>query len=157
MRLRRGSSAPLELFLWSRAAIWIATLLAVLVVGGMSRGPNGTPATAANSPHDVGWAVDLWGRWDGGWYLRIAEHGYVMPHTTTAFYPLYPLLMRAVGWVLGGHDLLAGIVVSLAACCVAFVLLYRLTTDLAGVDTANRTVVALALFPTALFLGAVYS
>src|SRR5207244_2601897 len=71
--------------------------------------------------------------------------------------PLYPLLMRAVGTILGGHDLLAGVVVSLAACLVAFVLLFQLAGELLDRAGAARSVLALALFPTALFLGAVYS
>ena len=126
-------------------------------LGGAGRGPFGTAATPANSPHDVGWAVDLWGRWDGGWFLGIATHGYVDPHQTTAFFPLYPGAMRILGTVLGGHDLLAGVLVSLIAAAVAFVLLHQLATEILGTDAANRSVLSLALFPTALFLGAVYS
>ncbi|HEX4678481.1 MAG TPA: hypothetical protein VH210_04625 [Gaiellaceae bacterium] len=63
-----------------------------------------------------GWAIDLWGRWDGGWFARIAQHGYEQPHFTTAFFPLYPLLVRIVPWPLGGRYVLAGVIVSLVAC-----------------------------------------
>jgi hypothetical protein len=61
-----------------------------------------------------------------------------------------------VGRVLGGEYLLAGLLVSLAACAAAFVLLYRLVELRLGRDDARRTVLYLALFPTSLFLGAVY-
>ncbi len=47
--------------------------------------------------------------------------------------------------------------VSLAACLGAFVLLYRLSEATLGPDAARRTVVYLAICPMALFLGAVYS
>ena len=53
--------------------------------------------------------------------------------------------------------MLAGVLVSLAACLGAFVLLYRLTEAKLGADAARRTVVYLAICPMALFLGAVYS
>jgi len=67
------------------------------------------------------------------------------------------MLVRAAGWVLGGHDVLAGVIVSLAAAATAFVLLYRLALELVGEDAARRTLLYLAVFPAALFLGAVYS
>jgi len=51
----------------------------------------------------------------------------------------------------------AGIVVSLAAALAAFVLLYRLTEIRLGPEGARRAVLYLAVFPMALFLGAVYS
>ena len=52
---------------------------------------------------------------------------------------------------------LAGIVVSLAAALVAFVLLHRLAEERLGADGARRAVLYLAVFPMALFLQAVYS
>jgi 4-amino-4-deoxy-L-arabinose transferase-like glycosyltransferase len=61
------------------------------------------------------------------------------------------------GTILGGHYILAGIIVSLAACAAAFVLLYQLGRELLGEDGACRAVLYLSLFPMALFLGAVYS
>ena len=59
--------------------------------------------------------------------------------------------------VLAGHAVLAGVVVSLAAGAAAFVLLYRLTSDRLGEEAARRTTLFLALAPTSLFFGAVYS
>jgi hypothetical protein len=59
--------------------------------------------------------------------------------------------------VLLGHYVLAGVLISLAACLGAFVLLDRLALPRLGDDGARRTVLYLASFPFALFLGAVYS
>jgi 4-amino-4-deoxy-L-arabinose transferase-like glycosyltransferase len=147
----------LEVFLWSRAAIWITTLLAYAVFEAQYAQPLHPPAQAPEPPHDVGWGVDIWARWDGGWFTHIAREGYTDPKTTTAFFPAYPLLVRATGWLLGGHDVLAGVIVSLLAAAVAFVLLYELASELVGDDAAQRTLLYLAVFPAALFLGAVYS
>ena len=36
-------------------------------------------------------------RWDAGWFLAIAQGGYDAPEPRTAFFPLYPLLIRIVG------------------------------------------------------------
>ena len=77
--------------------------------------------------------------------------------STPAFFPLYPFLVAVVGFLLLGHDVLAGVLVSLAAGAAAFVLLHRLTADRLGEDAARRTILFLALAPTSLFFGAVYS
>ena len=53
--------------------------------------------------------------------------------------------------------MLAGVLISLAACLGAFTLLYRLAAPRLGEDGARRAVLYLAIFPFALFLGAVYS
>lgn len=106
--------------------------------------------------HELGTAIDVWARWDSDWYLRIAENGYGWPSSTPAFFPLYPLLVGGIGRVLGGQFLLAGVVVSLVAGAAAFVLLYRLVASRLGREDAARSVLYLALFPTSLFLGAVY-
>jgi 4-amino-4-deoxy-L-arabinose transferase-like glycosyltransferase len=147
----------LEVFLWSRAAIWLTTLLAYAVFEAQYAQPLHPPAQGPEPPQDVGWGVDIWARWDGGWFTHIARDGYTDPKTTTAFFPAYPLLVRATGWLLGGHDVLAGVIVSLCASAVAFVLLFELARELVGEAAALRTLLYLALFPAALFLGAVYS
>ncbi len=152
---QRDLGPPLEIFLWSRLAIWVAALGSYLLFE-----PNLNPEAAfRDTPrfHDVGWAIDVWARWDSGWFLQIAEDGYSYPSFTPAFFPLYPALVGAVGRLLGGHYVLAGTLVSLTACAVAFVLLYRLGRALLDESTARRAVLYLAVFPTAVFLGAVYS
>src|SRR4029450_93939 len=124
------------------------------------------PSRNANAAHwddpsvtrDLGWVTDVWARWDSVWFLRIAVHGYGETHgVAAAFYPLYPLTLAGVGRVFGGHYVAAGIVVSLAAALAAFVLLYRLTETRLGAAGPRRAVLYLAVFPMALFLGAVYS
>jgi hypothetical protein len=107
--------------------------------------------------HELGRLIDVWARWDSDWYLKIATEGYSWPSSTPAFFPLYPLLVGGLGRLLADHYLLAGVLISLSATGVAFVLLYRLALPRLGADGARRAVLYLALFPTALFLGAVYS
>ena len=154
--LRSLPRDAIELFLWTRAAIWLAAIFVVALFDPVS----GAFASVPLDPRwdiDIGWGVGLWSRWDSGWFLRIVEEGYVEPERTTAFFPLYPLLVKVVGTVLAGHFIFAGIAVSLAACAGAFVLLHRLSEPLVGDRGAFRAVLYLAVFPMALFLGAVYS
>jgi hypothetical protein len=145
----------LQLFLLSRLAIWVIAAAAVLLFDPWNgRGPWDKPRL-----HDLGpdWLVNLWARWDSDWYIQIAQHGYVWPSSRPAFFPLYPLLVGPLGHVLGGHTVLAGVLVSLAAACGAVVLLHRLAAEKLGSAGALRAVLFLAVFPTTLFLGAVYS
>src|SRR3954452_8380248 len=105
--------------------------------------------------HDLGSFTDVWARWDSVFFVRIAEHGY--DHTSAAFYPLYPALVALLGRVFFGHYVLAGIVISMVAALGAFALLHGIAEERLGREGAWRTVLYLAIFPTALFLQAVYS
>src|SRR5579872_2187497 len=155
-RLGRVPGYPLELFLWTRVAIWGGTLLAYLVFEAQYAQPLHTAGAENLIGPDVGWAVDVWGRWDSGWFLQIAHDGYASGQSI-AFFPAYPMLIRGLGWFLLGHDLLAGVVVSLAASAMAFVYLWRLGLALVGEQNTRRGLLYLSIFPTTLFLLAVYS
>jgi hypothetical protein len=148
---------PVGLFAWSRVAIWAAALFAWLVFE-PNRHPRADRWDDPTLTRDLGWVTDVWARWDSVWFLRIAEHGYgAASGAAAAFYPLYPLTLAGGGRLLGGHYVLAGIVVSLAAALASFVLLYRLAEERLGADGARRAVLYLAVFPMSLFLQAVYS
>ena len=56
-----------------------------------------------------------------------------------------------------GDFVLAGVVISILCCAVSFELLWRLALSRIGATGATRAVVYLALFPMAVFLGAVYT
>jgi hypothetical protein len=153
----RSRNPAVEIFLWSRAAIWVAALFAFYAFE-----PNRHPLAARwddpSVTRDLGAFTDVWARWDSVFFLRIAEHGYEhAARSATAFFPLYPGTVGLLGRILLGNYVLAGIVVSLAAGLASFVLLYRLAEGRLGVEGARRAVLYLAIFPTALFLQAVYS
>jgi Gpi18-like mannosyltransferase len=98
-----------------------------------------------------------WLRWDACWYLRIASVGYSLTDGTTAFFPLYPLLLRWLGPLLGGDHLLAAAVISHTACLLAMLLLYQITRQELDHDCARRAVIYQLFFPTAFFLFAPYT
>jgi hypothetical protein len=150
-------SPAVEIFLWSRGAIWLAAAFAFLVFE-----PNRHPEAARwddpSVTRDLGSFTDIWARWDSIFFLRVAEHGYDhVSRSATAFFPLYPAAVGILGRIFFGHYLLAGIAVSLAAGLASFVLLYRIAETWLGAEGARRTVLYLAVFPMALFLQAVYS
>jgi hypothetical protein len=146
-------SQRLDIFLWSRAAIWLAAIFAFFFFE-PNRHPNADRWDTARL-HDLGYATDIWARWDSDFFLRIAQHGY--DNTAAAFHPLYPALVAVLGRVFFGHYIVAGIVISLASALGSFLLLEGLAEKRLGHDGARRAVLYMAVFPMALFLQAVYS
>ena len=96
----------------------------------------------------------VWGRWDAEHYLGIAAHGY--SGTDPAFFPLYPIMIRALG-ALAGSQLLAGLLISNAASFFALLYLYKLVEHEYNRQVAQRAIFYVSIFPTAIFFSAVYS
>jgi hypothetical protein len=151
--VRAGQRHALNIYLWSRAAIWVAAIFAFFFFE-PNRHPDADRWDTARL-HDLGYFTDIWARWDSDFFVRIAQNGY--DDASAAFHPLYPALIAVLGRAFFGHYILAGLVVSLLCCLGSFVLLHRLAAERLGSEGATRSVLYLAVFPTALFLQAVYS
>jgi hypothetical protein len=96
-----------------------------------------------------------WHHWDTGWYITIAQRGYFSKEYT-AFFPLYPLLMRGTMYLIH-NPLLAGMFVANIAMLLTFLVFYRLVSDDFGPERAQRAVLYMAVVPTGFFLAAAYS
>ena len=96
--------------------------------------------------------------WDGRWYRMVAERGYlVIPRhqSDTAFFPLYPALLR-VGRTLGLSANTAGLLIANLALLVALVALYELVRVWTDERTARRAAVYAAIFPVGYVFSMVY-
>jgi hypothetical protein len=98
----------------------------------------------------------IWARWDGRIYASIAQGGYSTLFQA-AYFPFYPLLEHVLAPLIGGNPLVAGLVISNAACLVAFALLRVLVEREYDREIARRTLLYLVLFPYAFFLTAAYT
>jgi len=105
----------------------------------------------------LGALVNPWAHWDGVWYVKIATGGYAEADGSTAFFPLYPMLLRYVGVLFGGNLVVAGIFISLLCYAGCVWLLYRLVRSDFDDATASRAVIYLSISPLAFFLQAVYT
>src|SRR5437764_14120759 len=78
-----------------------------------------TPATPAAEREPPG-VLGYWAHWDGAWYSSIATHGYHGTRwpSSTAFFPVYPGLVKFGTWV-GGGAALWGVLISLTASLAA--------------------------------------
>jgi Mannosyltransferase (PIG-V) len=143
----------------------VGTRLPVLLLGALAVTLVGTvPAPTAEALWRVSSneLVNLQARWDTDFYYQIATVGYrwdpsVFLHQNVVFFPLYPLLMRWGGALLGGHPLLAGTIISLAAFAGAIALLYRLAVIEVGEEKAWPVILLVATYPYAVFFSVVYT
>jgi hypothetical protein len=95
-------------------------------------------------------------RWDASWYLAIAHSGYEPDRLRTAFFPLYPLLVRVLSYATRSL-LVAGVLISLVSFLVALVLLERLASLDLPPEAARLTVTLTAFCPFAFFFSALYT
>ncbi len=160
-------SAPLT-GLWLRRLREPAIALLPLVLSRIGLAAVGVVALSLWPVQFHGWLasehawLDIWARWDSGYYIGIAREGYSFvpgEMSSVAFFPLYSLLMRLV--TLGSSQVepltAVGWAISNLATALAFWLLYRLICEQEGEALARRTLWVLALFPTSFYLSAVYT
>jgi hypothetical protein len=114
-------------------------------------------AKAGDPPGGPVGALDTWNRWDAAWYLPIADSGYLPDWHRTAFFPVYPLLVRGLKNVTSLTTFHAAIAVSVIACLAALILVHRLAADLLDADHGRRAAFYLLAFPTGLYLVAAYN
>jgi hypothetical protein len=119
------------------------------------------------SPHRL---LDVWGRWDTGWYFQIVRDGYsaatdlLTTQSNIAFFPLYPLLVKAAAFLVPpnartpGAILFVGVVLSNLFLVGALAVLHALiTSSLGDRALARRTIRYLLLFPTSVFFSCFFT
>ena len=102
-------------------------------------------------------------RWDGFWYVDIAQHGYnydPLAASNIAFAPVLPTLMRLGGLLLGRSDADAlvgtGVVVSNVALLVGAGYVVALARRAWGNEVAVRAVAWLAAWPFSFYFSTIY-
>src|SRR5258706_2189728 len=159
VRMTRPSpaAAVMAAVVGTRLPILLLGAIAVTLVGTVP--PPAAEAAWRVSTHEL---TNMLARWDTFFYYSIAQHGYrwtpdLFQHENVVFFPLYALCMRWGGAALGGHPLLAGLLVSLGAFAGAMALLYRLALIEVGDEYAWRVILLISTFPYALYYSAVYT
>jgi hypothetical protein len=148
----RAFGPALAIFLGSRLVMVIAIQFAIRFV------PRSSGDGLWNA--GIGWFDNLL-RWDSGWYLSIVQRGYVRsladPDShAAAFYPLYPLTVKAMT-LIGVNVYFALLIVANLAAVVAALMLFQLVREQYDEQTGLLAVGFLGLFPTSLFLSAGYT
>ena len=150
--------AVLPILVASRLGVLIIGFVAVILIGF-------PPDTKARWHIYFNDFLDLPARWDTGWYLSIANAGYVYSPDATAadqqniaFFPAYPMAVRYLSTVLGRQPLWTGVAISIVAFYFALVYLLRLArSELGDNDQAATAVILIAAYPFAVFFSAAYT
>lgn len=139
--------------------LFVSTRIILTIVGITSR-------KFLDPLHKYGWIyskhlwLDIWGVWDSGWYLEIAQNFYRrtpdLANANFGFFPFYPLLIKIFGFVLR-DNYIAGIFISNVCLIFSCIFLYKLVNFDNDKKTALRAIKYLFLFPTAFILSGVFS
>jgi hypothetical protein len=108
--------------------------------------------------HDPTAALTPWAHFDTTYHLLIAQGGYPASHVALAAFPPLPwVIVGAVSAAFHVSPLGAGLLVSAVAEFTALLLLFRLAQIDLGLSGARLTLIALVVYPSALFLTAPYA
>lgn len=143
---------PLIAFMITRLVVFFGGYIGELAIPGIDA--EGTYHVAPDNLF-----VDIWSRWDSGFYISIVEQGYsYIPEqvSNVAFFPLYPLLTRITS-LFTPTVYHAGVIVSHVCLLGALYFLYKLAALEFDKATASRAVYYIAAFPTAFFFSAFYT
>jgi Mannosyltransferase (PIG-V) len=150
-------SPALRVFALTRLVVWAAAVLAVYVLPTKGFQEQAHDVPSLSGP--LGRAFGSLAHWDAVWYLSIAQSGYAGRSTLTAFFPLYPVAIRAAAFDTRSSAalLVAAYLVSAVAFVVALTLLHRLVELELGSRCAGLTLWLVALWPASFFFSAPYS
>lgn len=168
---RRVWAIILAAFVTTRIALVTASVVVMRII------PARTCNECAHLP--AGPALDMWYRWDVGFYESIALYGYHwfedrQPTADMAFYPLYPLALRAANKAVGcvGRDCeanwlwscrsqlcttISGLAISNGLLLVSAWFLYLLARKRFGHKVGVRSIWLLMLAPNAIFFSGIYT
>jgi hypothetical protein len=149
---------------WKPVAVLAASRVVTLFVVWATRYVQGTSPIVGGTIVG-GHRFDRLAAWDGGWYIAAAQHGW--PHavpmsrgfpafSTLAFFPAFPLAIRAVA-ALGAGWIFAGAVVALLSQVAMAVLLWQLAREIWGEPAADRGLLLFLFCPGAIAFSLVYS
>lgn len=159
-------NAVLAPFLWTRLA-WI--LAAAFARGSFEPNPTYLKYAQQGGIHTRVFLLDIFAHWDAGYYLTIIKDGYwgvtdlAHQYSNVAFYPLYPYLVKSIGWLgiplpTAGY-LIIGLLLSNICFLASAVLLYRLAVERLGMsDTAaQRALILMFVYPASFIFSCFYT
>jgi len=94
---------------------------------------------------------------DGSNYAALARQGYQKGTLTSAFYPVWPALMRAGAWFTGGNVVWAGVLLSNLFSLAAAGLFYDWVARAHGVSVARWSLLFFLVMPGAAFFFTAYT
>ncbi|MEX0846730.1 MAG: mannosyltransferase family protein [Ilumatobacteraceae bacterium] len=111
--------------------------------------------------------LDVLTSWDGNWYLEIVRHGYprhVPPNVTyemlearAAFFPLYPISVRVLDFIVPGGQVTAALLLNVVLGGLFLFVVGLIAREVFDIDVAERSMILMALFPGSFVLSFAYT
>jgi hypothetical protein len=112
--------------------------------------------------------IDMWARWDSGWYLFTIKNGYSMGESVFVtsnlpFFPVFPLMVKVVSYLVPVRPvpdvvlITIGILLTNTLLLLGAYYLYKLTRVYFSKSVAQNTIWFLMVFPAAFFLSSFYT
>jgi hypothetical protein len=155
---RRNLLVPLTVFVVGRTLLLVLVRFGTSLIPPSHRYPSVLPAGDPLSTLGP-WARN-WFRFDAKWYVDVAQHGYHLTTpsaSNTNFFPLYPLLIRALQPLTLGSPWIAAWLIANLAFGVAIVLVWRWSADRRNERIALRAILLMSVFPFSFFFAAPYA
>ena len=147
---RAPTSDIIWLFITTRVLLVLVTFIGFIL---FPVPPHVYPVTGVN----ITALLTSWNHWDADKFTHIAQYGYQIIDNT-AFFPLFPLLIRCIAFLFGNNGYIAiGMVLSNLALLGALFVLYQIAADALGDQVGRRTLLYLCIFPTAFFFFTTYN
>lgn len=158
---RAAVRTGLLVYVLSRLLVAIGAGIAVAAQAVWSRWNGEEPIGGATA------LVQVLDSWDGHWYLDVVRDGYphsimenvtyFVPDARAAFFPLYPMIVRALDWVLPGGPVSVSLLVNIVLGAVFVYLVGHMARTLFDTATARKAMIITALFPGSFVLSWAYS
>jgi hypothetical protein len=136
-------------------------VIATALVATAGRDPGAGPWPPIPGPHVA--LLRALARWDGAWYLDIAQHGHhhvnIPPGGDAgfAFFPFFPWLIRAGSWLTQGSPLVVALLLATVLGGVAALLIWVLAARAFDEQVADRAAVLFCFFPGSFVLSMAYT
>lgn len=98
-----------------------------------------------------------WANFDGVHYITIAKEGYTHVRFIQAFFPLLPMILKPIFMIFGAYALFFSLFLIGCFALLATMTWFLFMRHFFGDKTARLSLIILLLFPTSLFLGALYT
>ncbi len=149
---------------WSQVLVWLVVwkacflLLAMASMDALPRWESG------EYPGHRHWPVkgepsleSRFATWDAAHYLFLAQGGYQKRDLSSAFYPLWPALIRGGSYLCGHNVFLAAMILAQVLSILGVLAFHRLVFELHDVGIANLATLFLLSFPGAIFFSLPYT
>lgn len=151
-----SQSRKLFLYILKIFIIWRGTLLLMHLIGLSFSQMNEYPWQTFPDNH----YLDSFFRFDSAWYNEIIQTGYSYnpeKQSNVAFFPLYPILVKAIASLTSLSVPISGLLVSNLCLIFALIFVYKISNIYLNKRGCEKVLILMLVFPTSFFYSCFYT